>query len=234
MRLRLPALIAVSAIALSLTACFPQRVPLDQPNAPDEAPAAQAPVAREELDVVEVAFGRQSYDETVWWYVVVVDNPNTDYIFSSTSVDVEALDASGVILDTSPNYVTLLSGELAITGSFYEVGTEQIAELNVRGPSASEAISSPADETGSYTFDEVAAVSDSYSTTVSGIISGTFADEQTLVLVTVVARNAAGEIIDADFTYVDRLPVDGKVRFEVSFLGDVLPADATFEVYATP
>lgn len=233
MRLRLPALIAITAITLSLSACFAPRVTLEQPESAD-APAAEAPAPREEVEVTEVAFGRESYDETVWWYVVILDNPNTDYIFSTTSIDVEALDASGVILDTSPNYVTLLSGELAITGSFFAVGTEEIAELNVRGPSANEAISSPADETGSYTFEEVAAVSDTYSTTVSGIISGTFAEEQSLVSVTVVARDAAGEVIGADFTYVDRLPVDGKVRFEVSFLGDVLPSDATFEVYATP
>jgi hypothetical protein len=130
--------------------------------------------------------------------------------------------------------VTLLSGEHALAGTFYQAGTEEIVELSVRGPKANEAISSPADETGSYTFEEVTAVADTYSTTVSGIISGTFAEEQTLVEVTVVARNAAGEIIGADFTYVDRLPVDGKVRFEVSFLLDVLPADATYEVYATP
>lgn len=234
MRRRLAALVAITAITLSLTACFGPRVDLDQPNSPEETTSAPAPATREDLEVVEVAYGRESYDSTVWWYVVIVDNPNTDYIFSMTSIDVEALDASGVILDTSPNYVTLLSGKHALTGTFFEVGSNEIAELNVRGPVASEAISSPADETGSYTFEEVGAVSDSYSTTVSGIISGTFAEEQTLVSVTVVARDAAGTIIAADVTYVDRLPVDGKVRFEVTFFGTVLPSDATYEVSATP
>jgi predicted small lipoprotein YifL len=64
-RLRLPALIAITAITLSLTACFGPRVPLEQPDAPQEAPAAEAPATREELEVVEIAFGREERDPTI-------------------------------------------------------------------------------------------------------------------------------------------------------------------------
>lgn len=219
------------AVLLSLTGCFAQ-VPLSDERE-DSTPTAQvdAPAQREELAVVETAFGRQSYNPEWWWYVVIIENSNDDYVFASESIDVEAIDASGVILDTSSNYVTLLSGRTAIVGSFLDAGTEEIVNLDVRGPTAQAAIHSKAEETGSYTFEEVAATSDSYSTTVSGIISGTFAEEQTLLQVNVVARNAAGQIVGGEFSFVDRLPVDGKVRFEVRF-SSVMPGDTTYEPYA--
>lgn len=192
------------------------------------------PVAdAQELNVVESAFGRTSYDPSTWWYVVIIDNPNTDYVFDFAGIDVEAVGADGTILDTSSNYPTILSGTTALTGIFTDVGQGEIAQLDVRGPTAGEAIASPFDETGSFLIEGVAAVSDDYSTSVTGTVSGTFESEQEFVTIVVVARAPDGRILGAESAYVDRLPSDGtRVQFEAMFF-DVLPADTTFETFAS-
>lgn len=202
----------------------------------DTAPADEVvddvTAERQELVIVETAFGRSDFGSDTWWYAVVIDNPNEDYIFDFASIDVEALDASGTILDSSSDYRTILSGRTAITGTFFSVGDGVITELSVLGPQANAATHSPLDETGAFTIEGVAATADSYSTTVRGTVSGDFESEQTLVEVVVIARDSAGTIIDADFTYVDRLPVGGtKVQFEATFF-KVLPADTTYEAFA--
>ncbi|MFH8249212.1 hypothetical protein ACH3VR_02435 [Microbacterium sp. B2969] len=201
-------------------------------EASDDEDAAEPAADAEEITVVESAFGRDALTDT-WWYVVILDNPNPDHVFDFASVDVEALDASGTILDTANDYVTLLSGQTAVTGNFFDVGQGEIAKLDVRGPEASDAISSPADETGTFTIEGLAATSDDYSTSVSGTVAGTFQDEQELVNIVVVARAADGTIIGGQQTYVDRLPSDGtKVQFEVTFFTP-LPADTKYEAYAS-
>ncbi|QIG39883.1 SirB2 family protein [Microbacterium sp. 4R-513] len=198
----------------------------------DEPAAEGAAGDAEELVATETAFGRDEVTGS-WWYVVILDNPNADYVYDFAAIDVEAVDASGTILDTSNNYVTLLSGQSAITGTFFDVGQGEVAKLDVRVPDAGDAVSSPADETGTFAIEGVAATSDEYSTSVSGTIAGTFQDEQELVQVIVVARAADGSIIGGQQTYVERLPADGtKVQFEATFF-DPLPADATFEAYAS-
>ncbi len=206
-----------------------------------EGPVATSPAedgadtadGRQELEVVEVAFGRESFDPTMWWYVVILENPNPDHVFDFASIDIEALDAAGTILDTAPEYTTLLSGRTALTGTFFSVGQGEIASLDVQVPAASSAIRSPRDETGAFTIEDLVPVTDDYSTSVTGTISGDFEDEHELVSVAVVARAADGSIVGGTRTYVDRLPTGGgKVQFEAVFF-DPLPDAATFEAYAS-
>lgn len=184
----------------------------------------------QDLEVVETTFGRTDYDDGVWWYVVIVNNPNTDYVFDFATVDVEALDTAGTILDSSSAYATLLSGETALTGTLFEVGDGAITELQVLTPATSEAMSAPADETGSLTVSELEVSTDDFSTAVRGTISGTFDTEQEYVTATVIARDESGEIVATQIGYVERLPVDGAAQFEATFF-DPLPEGTTFEAY---
>lgn len=200
---------------------------------PVDGQASEPTGGAEDLIVVESAFGRTSYDPTTWWYVVIIENPNDDYIFDFASIDIDALSADGTILDTSSNYPTILSGTTAISGVFTDVGQGEIAELDGRGPDAAEAIAAPFDETGSFVIEGVTALADDYSTSVTGTVSGTFESDQEFVSVVVVARSPDGRILGAESAYVDRVPSDGtRVQFEATFF-DVLPADTTFEAYAS-
>lgn len=245
MRKSIAALFGAAALAITVAACAPTEVGAidDKPSAStpagpaDDKPAVEPPAEVEaavealDLTVVEQSFGQTSYDATTWWYVVIVENPNPDFIFDMASLDVEASNAAGVIVDSDSHWTTLLSGKTALTGTFFDVGAEVISTIELRGPDATAATKAPADETGSFATSEVGAVSDSYSTTVAGNLTANFDTEQTMVKVTIIPRNAAGQIIGQETTYVDRLPVGGTVRFESTFL-DVLPADTTYEVFA--
>lgn len=198
----------------------------------DEEPSDPSGTARD-LAVVETAFGRTSYDPNTWWYVVILENPNADYVFDFATVDIEALGADGTILDTSSDYPTILSGPTVITGIFTEVGQGEIVELDVRGPAATDAIASPFDETGAFVIEGVTPTSDGYSTSVTGTVSGSFESEQEFVSIVVVARAPDGRILGAEYGYVERLPSDGtKVQFEAVFF-DVLPDGTSFEAFAS-
>ncbi|GAA1694803.1 hypothetical protein GCM10009808_09840 [Microbacterium sediminicola] len=185
-----------------------------------------------ELEVTEVAFGPTSYDENAWWFVVLFENPNEDYIFDYADIDIEAVDANGVILDSYGEYRTVLSGTAAIVGTFYEIGTAEIANLDIYGPTADEALYSPFAETGEFWTEDLAATTDDFSSVVTGVLYGDFDADQELVEVEAVVRDASGQIIGGDWTFVDRLPAGGGAQFEIDFW-EIMPADATFEVYAS-
>ena len=201
--------------------------------APEDDEPADDVTTAQDIVITDGSFGRYEFDPETWWYVVMFENPNQDYIFDFASIDVEAIGADGTILDTSNEYRVILSGEAALVGDFYEVGTGEIVDLNVIGPTAADAILSPFAETGEFTLGDLAATSDDLSTTVTGTVSGDFEEDQELVQITVVARDTSGQIIGGAWTYVDRLPSDGtKVQFEATFW-DPLPEGTVFEAFAS-
>ena len=179
--------------------------------------------------VTETAFGHD-YDD-VWWYAVVIDNPNTDYIFDSY-VDVVAYAADGSTITSAPGYTMLLSGRTAMVGYFFDVGDAQIASVGVDLPDASEATLAPAAETGSFVVEEVTgSISPDGPAEVSGTVSARFADDQQYVAVAVLARAADGSIVAATSTYLDTVPGDGTpVPFDAWF--EEVPPDVTLEAFA--
>ncbi|MFP1602973.1 hypothetical protein ACLD0U_09825 [Microbacterium sp. 2216-1] len=196
-----------------------------------EEPAAEPADSRQEMVLLETAFGKSTYDSSTWWYVSIFENPNADYIFPSTGLTIEAVDADGTILDSSSEYRTILSGKSAVAGTLFSVGDGQIAEIELRGPGATDSTRSPASETGTFTIAEVAPTTDSYSTEVRGKVTSSFSDDQEFVQIVVVARDGSGKIIGGETGYIDRLPAGGAAQFEVTFF-DPLPADTKYEAYA--
>ncbi|WP_322411545.1 hypothetical protein [Microbacterium invictum] len=185
----------------------------------------------EPVEVVETAFGQDTLDPEVWWYVVILDNPNPDAVFEFGEITTEAIDASGTILDSSADYITMLPGQVAVSGSFYEVGPNDIAALEVIGPDPADAVAEPSNGAGTLSVGEVTATGDDYVTEVSGTLTGRFPVDQEFVGVTVVARDPGGAIIGGTSTYVERLPADGgSARFEAVFFTP-LPADTVYEAY---
>ncbi|NYF17666.1 putative Tic20 family protein [Microbacterium sp. AK009] len=187
--------------------------------------------AAEPVQVVETAFGQDTLDPELWWYVVIVDNPNPDAVFEYGELTTEAIDASGTILDSSTDYITMLPGQVAVSGSFYEVGANEITALEVIGPDPAEAVTEPSTGAGKFSVGDLAATGDEYATEVSGTVTGQFPVDQEFVGVTVVARDPGGTIIGGTSTYIERLPADGgSARFEAVFFTP-LPADTVYEAY---
>ena len=176
--------------------------------------------------VIETGFGRE-YDD-VWWYAVVVDNPNADYVFD-VYTEVHAYAEDGSRIGSASAYTMLLSGRTALVGYFFDLGDARIARIDADLPEASQATLSPGTETGSFAaaVDTTSAGADG-PTAVTGTASAHFADDQEFVAVAVLARAADGTIAAATSTYLEAVPGDGTaVPFEAWF--DDLPADATVE-----
>lgn len=186
--------------------------------------------AGEQIPLVESATGPVSFDESAAWFVAVVDTPASAADARYLMVEIEAVDASGDVIDHSSGYVVEPRGLLAFEGTFYELDGQDVASLVVRATSPSG--SSDDDGTGAYRIGPLTSTADSYSTTVSGTIGSTYADDQEYVRVVVIARSPAGDIIGADTTYVDLLPGGGDADIEAQFY-ELLPADTLFEAIAS-
>ena len=192
---------------------------------PDPEAVFDAPVAP---TVTATAFGRDS--DGLWWYAVVVDNPNTDYIFDAP-IDVHAIAADGSTTATESMFATLLSGETVLVG-FLEPDRGDVASITVELPPASYATVSPASETGAFTTADASATTADGITTVRGIVSGAFAQDQEYVEISVIVRAVDGTIVAASTDYVERVPRDGTpVPFE-AYIWDEIPTDATVQAYA--
>lgn len=209
--------------------------PDDVPLGPDSDTTVDAPPAprpegdSDGLEVVETAFGQATYDDGLWWFVVVLDNPDPELGFAGATVTVDAVDADGAVLDTAWEDVTAGPGEVAMTGVFAEVGDGEIDHLEVRGPDADDAAVLPGGS-GEFSVADLTADSTPQTTTVTGVLSGTFTEERTFIDVIVVARDAAGAIIGAETTYVPLLPAGGTAELKVVFW-DPLPDSATYTAY---
>lgn len=197
---------------------------------PSAAPTPEAPAIKD-LVVAEKGYGR---DGDTYWYGLVLQNPNADYIWTFADVTVEAVDAEGTILDSDSNYMTLLAGSWNVTGTFFDIGSGKVDHLEVRGPVAADATYQDGDAVGAFTFSDVKFTKDKYGYgKVTGKVSSSFVEDQESVRLDIILR-AGGKIVGTDATFVDRVPSGGKAAFEASFLSENLPKGTKATVTATP
>jgi hypothetical protein len=197
----------------------------------NEVPAADDQPAGEvaqDLVLGETAFGMDAETGT-GWYAVQITNPNTDYIFGYAGIDVEAYDASGVLLDTDTSYTTVLSGGSWLVGRFLSINSAQIDHLEVRGPTADAATFAPAEETGSLELGEITTGSEYDRLTVNGTVKSNFTEDQSMVRIDLIARDGSGKIVGVDFTFTDRVPAGGTAAWNVGFWQ--VPLDSKVEAY---
>jgi hypothetical protein len=209
----------------------PEPEPEQEPDIESEAAAAQA-----DIEVVDYGFStfETSYDDSrrASW-AVELSNPNSDsHIAESIDVTVTLLDASGSVLNSdSHSIAVLLPGQTAaVAGSTYEdVG--DVAEMRVqarpRGWAEEEG------PFGGFTTSDVNARADEYGGwTVTGQVESTFTEDFEDVYAVAVLKNAAGDIVGGDFTFLDFVPADGDTSFQVSVMDDIDDV-ASAEVYVT-
>tara|TARA_B110000503_G_scaffold143039_1_gene242235 strand:+ start:1728 stop:2474 length:747 start_codon:yes stop_codon:yes gene_type:complete len=197
-----------------------------------EASASETASKPEQLPlaVVEESFW-PSDDLDYWNYLVLIENSNETFAWLSESFVVEAFDADGVLLDSDSNYSSLLpASTLALTGRFRDVGSSTISELSVRTVETGVDTTSLG-EIGNVTFSEVEWVNERSSAVVSGIATSTFEEDQDYVSVVIVVRDENGEVVDADYAIIERLPGGSKARFEESFYDLKITSTMTIETY---
>ncbi|TQL02043.1 FxLYD domain-containing protein [Cellulomonas sp. SLBN-39] len=202
--------------------------PYDYPALTDPTP--DGPPA-EPVEVVEVAFGQEVYDETSWWYAVVIDNPNPEHSFPYSVLEIQALAADGTVLATDDAYSSASSGVSALTGVIYEVGDTPVDRVEVVLPDVAEA--RYATDLPAVSTSDLAATSDDYSTTVTGAVTATGVDpEMVYVQVVVLARDTDGTVVGAARGWVDELAADGTGTFDATFY-EVMEAGTTYEAYGS-
>lgn len=201
--------------------------PYDYPGLTDPTP--DGPPA-DPVEVVEVAFGQEVYDETSWWYAVVIDNPNPEHSFPYSVFEIQALAADGTVLATEDAYSSSSSGVSALTGVIYEVGDTPVDRVEVVLPGVAEA--RWATDLPTVSTSDLAATSDDYSTTVTGTVTASGVDpEMVYVQVVVLARDADGTVVGAARGWVEELEADGTGTFDATFY-EVMDAGTTYEAYA--
>lgn len=171
-------------------------------------------------------------DPATWQYGVMVDNPNADAVFELISIEVEALDATGAVVDTDEQYVTIQPGTTALSGMFLNAGDATITDVRLRFPDKSEARLLEPDETGTVATEDLQQEQTDGTTVVTGTVINSTPYDAPYVDVVVVARDAGGALIAAEWTHADEIPPGGTQYFELFFY-EPLPAGATVEAYVT-
>lgn len=184
------------------------------------------------LEVIEYATGRESAVAGSWWYGAVIDNPNLDWIYSS-SIEVRALGADGTVLATVYEPSLLLQGTTAIAGSFDDLGDAVVDRIEVVIPGADDAELSYWDETASIYIEDVQGSEADGVAVVTGTVWGDIAEDARRVPLTAIAHGTDGRIIGAVTSELGLLPATGdSADFTITFPGS-FPEGTTFEVYAS-
>ncbi|GAA1728288.1 hypothetical protein [Microbacterium paludicola] len=176
----------------------------------------------------ETAFGTRGPDDDYYWFTVEVTNADEANALENFYASVEAVDADGTILDSSSIGGMLLPGTTIYTGIFSQIGDNEIAKLDVLPEEGFG--SEQVEMSGAFAVEGLEAVTDEYSTTVTGTITSTFAEDHDSLDLTLIARDASGKIVLADQGYTDRVPAGGSANFEI-YLIDPMPEGITYEVY---
>ncbi|MGC4174804.1 FxLYD domain-containing protein [Demequina sp.] len=181
------------------------------------------------VSVTETAFGTFDYDDASTWYVVILDN-ESGVSYGPTDLTVEALDASGNVIDSSWTYATLPTGSIALTGSFWKADPAEIASLNVVGPAENDF--QEWDLAGSATVEGLTAQDDDYWTTVSGTFVSDLDQDVIGPQVNVVARDASGQIIGSATAWLETVSPGGSQDFDAMFYS-LMPESTQYEAYWT-
>ncbi|WP_203138238.1 DUF4190 domain-containing protein [Microbacterium sp. JZ31] len=200
----------------------------DPSSDPATAPEAGGGEAASALEVGETSFGAFDESGEYTWFTVELTNPD-DVFYEYVYGEIEAVDANGTIIDTSGFGGALIPGTTVFTGTFAEAPTAEVAELQVLG--LEDVVSEPVPfDGGEFAVADLKATSDEYTTTLTGTVSSTFAEDQDALRLTILVRDESGKIVLADTHSTDRVPAGGSARFEKTFY-PALPDGLTYEVY---
>lgn len=182
--------------------------------------------ARKEVEVVETGFSLIDGNAE---FAALFRNPNSaTYIPTSIPVQITFFDAGGPT-KTEEDYISLLTfGQTAaVTGSANDAGDPTRMEVRLGTIRWQEVDYT----TGSFEISDVKTKAQEfggYKTT--GVITSHFQNRHELVQLNAVYRNAAGEILGGDFTYIDFIDPDQQLSFEIMTFTEFRGIDST-EVY---
>ncbi|CAN5765482.1 hypothetical protein BH23CHL7_BH23CHL7_05010 [soil metagenome] len=184
------------------------------------------PVPRADIEIVEFGFTRVKDNAS---FAVIVRNPNpATYVADSVPLQFTFYDDDGP-LSTEEGYVSyVLPGQVTATsGTAYEVGRPTRMEVRIGSVRWTEVDFAP----GRFEISDVRTRDQQYGGhRTTGTITSEFQSRQEFIRIVAVYRNAAGEVIGGDFTFLDFLDPESEAVFEISTFEDLPGLDAT-EIY---
>jgi hypothetical protein len=191
------------------------------------------PEPAEALQLIEYSVGRHAAPADGWWYGVVVENPNWDWIYT-TGIEVDALAADGTVLETARAWPTMANGRTAIAGTFAAVGDATVDRIEVRLPDLEDAELSYYGETGLVYIEEIESSEKDGATVVTGMMWGEFDGDARRVPLTAIAHGPDGRIIGATTSELGLLHgyAEEPTDFTITFPGR-FPEGTTFEVFGS-
>lgn len=216
----------VPPTSLASTPGPPSATPPRATPSPAARVTLQPAPARADIEVTEFGFSIEGNDAT---YGVLIRNPNAEgWVSQYIDVQITFFDANGPTSTESDTISALLPGQTTgIGNTAYDVGKPTRMEVRLGSSDWEEIDYTP----GRFVTRNVQTKDDRYGGhTTKGVISSEFEDRHELIEVTAIYRNAAGEIIGGDFTFVDFLDPDAEASFEVNHFETIRGLDST-EVY---
>jgi len=190
--------------------------------------ARQTPTSERKIEVSGAGFAQS---DRLIYYAFIVVNRNEREAAERTSYQVAFLDDTGRVVARDSGYITFLfPGEtqgVAGNASVGEGVRPARIQVQVSSPSAWTELNVKSKLTA-----EVQSVAPQrfLGPKVSGVVNNPFTVELKQIRVSIVAYDAAGNIIGGEFTYVDFVPAGGQAPFEETLWQGAQPAKV--EAYA--
>lgn len=183
------------------------------------------------LPLVDSAVGPDEYDASAWWFVAVFHTPSSHRGAPYLDLTIEALDDTGAVIDRSTEYIEGPDGRIAVAGAFYGLDGRDVSSIAVRTGAPTDL---PAEDApGAFTVGALDASSQDGRTSVSGVLTSSFASAQSYVRVVVVARGPDGTILDVTTTWLEDVPPgDQGALVEAQFFR-AHPPGTTYEAYVS-
>lgn len=190
---------------------------------------APTDAVRQDLVIGDFGFTLDSGDAA---YALILTNPNpATFVASFTSVQLTFYEGSNP-LHTEEDYSgKILPGQTtAVTGEAFDVGGHP-DRMTVRlGEPNWDEIDFTA---GSFTISDIKTKKQEFGGwKTTGILRSTFVQRQENIRLDAVYRNAAGDVLGGDFTYLDFVDPDAEISFDIDTFVDFKGIDST-EVYWT-
>lgn len=198
--------------------------PISAPTkTPTQRPAT--PVAKARQDPVVVDFGFSAVDGDAS-YAVVLNNPNeATWVVSFLQVQITFFDANGPT-NTESEYISFIppGQSTAVGDTAFDVGHPTRMEVRLGSFDWEEIDYTPA----RFVFEDVRTTEDDYGGwTTKGTIRSEFQGRQDSTQLVAVYRDASGEVIAGDFTYLDFLDPGAEASFEISGFVDFKGVEST-------
>jgi hypothetical protein len=191
------------------------------------------PNPRQEIVLLEQGFTPGSTgDGTDWAQVgLVFDNPNPDtHVARFVSIQLTFFDANNALAGSGEETIgPILPGQRGALGtSIFDVRNATEMEVQFRVDWEEVHV-----DVGSFGFEQVSTRPEQFGGwSTQGFITSTFDQEQENVQVVAIYKDAAGNVLGGDFTFVDFVPAGGRSPFEVSTFSQFDVAVATTDMYA--